>query len=77
MGEFFEVLELEFFIKSFEKILQLATFYWQKDETFKILYERLLMLLITNLEIVHRYFCSLEGISTLHAQVLQRIFVKF
>jgi len=26
MGEFFQVLELEFSIKSFEKIMQLATF---------------------------------------------------
>jgi hypothetical protein len=39
--EFFRVLELEFLVKSFEKILQLATFFRQKDETFKILYKRL------------------------------------
>jgi hypothetical protein len=35
------VFELEFPVKSFEKILQLATFLWQKDETFKMLYKRL------------------------------------
>jgi hypothetical protein len=28
VGEFFRVLEVEFPIKSFEKILQLATFFW-------------------------------------------------
>jgi hypothetical protein len=44
VGEFFQVLELEFSIKSFEKILQLATFFQQKDETFKMLYKRLLKL---------------------------------
>ncbi len=36
VGEFFRVLELEFPIKSFEKILQLATFSRQKNETFKM-----------------------------------------
>jgi hypothetical protein len=41
VGEFFRVLELEFSIKSFGKILQLATFFWQKDETFKMFYRRL------------------------------------
>jgi hypothetical protein len=44
VGEFFRVLELEFPVKSFEKILQLATFSRQKDETFKMLYRRLLKL---------------------------------
>jgi hypothetical protein len=44
MGEFFQVLKLEFPVKSFEKILQLATFFWQKDETLKMLYRRLLKL---------------------------------
>jgi hypothetical protein len=33
MGEFFRVLKLEFLMKSSEKILQLATFSRQKDET--------------------------------------------
>jgi hypothetical protein len=42
MGKFFQVLELEFSIKSFEKKLQLVTFFQQKDETFKMLYRRLL-----------------------------------
>jgi hypothetical protein len=37
VGEFFQILELEFPVKSFEKILQLATFSWQKDETLKML----------------------------------------
>ncbi len=32
---------------------------------------------ITNLEAVHRYLRSLEGTLTFHAQVLQRVFVKF
>jgi hypothetical protein len=82
MGEFFQILELEFPVKSFEKILQLATFFRQKDETLKMLYKRLLKLKedtqsITNLEVTHWYLHSLEGILTLHAQVLQRIFVKF
>jgi hypothetical protein len=44
MGEFFRVLELEFLVKSCEKILQLATFSRQKDETLKMLYRRLLKL---------------------------------
>jgi hypothetical protein len=35
MGEFFQVLELKFLVKSSEKILELATFSRQKDETFK------------------------------------------
>jgi hypothetical protein len=58
MGEFFRVLELEFLIKSYEKILQLTTIFWQKDETFKMFYRRLLKLKedthnITNLEAAH------------------------
>jgi hypothetical protein len=44
VGEFFQVFELEFSIKSSEKILQLATFFRQKNETLKILYKRLLKL---------------------------------
>jgi hypothetical protein len=44
VGEFFRVLELEFPVKSFEKILQLSTFSRQKDETFKMLYMRLFKL---------------------------------
>jgi hypothetical protein len=41
MGEFFQVLKLEFSIKSFEKNLQLATFFRQKEETLKMLYRKL------------------------------------
>jgi hypothetical protein len=64
MGEFFRVLELQFPIKSFEKILQLATFSWQKTETLKMFYRRLLKLKedtesITNLKAAHRHFRSL------------------
>jgi hypothetical protein len=75
VGEFFRVLELEFPVKSSEKILQLATFSRQKDETLKMLYRRLLKLKedtqsITNLEATHRYLRSLEGTPTFHAQVL-------
>jgi len=44
VGEFFRVLELKFPVKSFEKILQLATFSRQKDETLKMLYRRLFKL---------------------------------
>jgi len=44
VGEFFQILELEFLVKSSEKILQLATFFRQKDETLKMLYRRLLKL---------------------------------
>jgi hypothetical protein len=82
VGEFFRILELEFLVKSSEKILQLATFSRQKDETFKMLYKRLLKLKedtqnITDLEAAHRYLRSLEGTPTLHAQVLQRVFAKF
>jgi hypothetical protein len=58
MGEFFQVLELEFLVKSSEFFLQLTTFFRQKDETFKMLYERLLKLKeytysITDLEVAH------------------------
>jgi len=82
MGEFFRNLELEFPVKSSEKILQLATFSRQKDETLKMFYRRLLKLKedtqsITDLEAAHRYLCSLEGTPTLHAEVLQRVFVEF
>jgi len=82
MGEFFQVLELEFPVKSSEKILQLATFIRQKDEALKMLYRRLFKLKkdtqsIIDLEAAHRYLHSLEGIPTLHAQVLQRVFVEF
>ncbi len=44
VGEFFQILELEFLVKSSEIFLQLATFYRQKDETFKMLYKRLFKL---------------------------------
>jgi hypothetical protein len=81
MGEFFQVLELEFSVKNFEKILQLVTFSRQKDETFKMFYRRIFKLKedtksITDLEVTHRYLCSLKGIPTFHAQVLQRVFCK-
>jgi hypothetical protein len=82
VGEFFQVLELEFPVKSSEKILQLATFSRQKEETLKMLYRRPLKLKedtqsITDLEVANRYFRSLEGTLTLHAQVLQRVFAEF
>jgi len=82
VGEFFRILELEFPVKSSEKILQLATFSRQKDETLKIVYRRLFKLKedtqsITDLEAAHRYFRSLEGTPTLHTQVLQRVFAEF
>jgi len=75
VGKFFRILELEFPIKSFEKIIQLTTFFRQKDETLKMLYKRLLKLKedtqsITDLEAAHQYLRSLEGTPTLHAQVL-------
>jgi hypothetical protein len=44
MGELFRVLELEFSVKSSEKILWLANFSWQKDEIFKMFYRRLFKL---------------------------------
>jgi hypothetical protein len=79
VGEFFRVLELEFLVKSSEKILQLATFSRQKDENLKMFYMRLLKLKedtqsITYLDVAHRYFHSLEGTPTFHAQVLQQVF---
>ena len=79
VGEFFRILELEFPVKSSEKILQLATFSRQKGETLKMLYRRLLKLKddtqsITDLEAAHRYLRSLEGTPDLHSQVLQRVF---
>jgi len=54
--EFFRILELEFPVKGFEKIPQLATFSRQKDG--EMLYRRLLKLKedtqsITNLEVAH------------------------
>jgi endonuclease III-like uncharacterized protein len=72
VGEFFRILELEFSVKSFEKILQLATFSRQKDETLKMLYRRLLKLKedtqnIKDLEAAHQYLRSLEGTLTLYA----------
>ncbi len=75
VGEFFRVFGLEFSVKSYEKIPQLATFSRQKDETFKMLYKRLLKLKedirnITNLEVGHQYLCSLESTLTLHAEVM-------
>jgi hypothetical protein len=75
MGEFFRVFKLEFSITSSKFFLQFATFFWQKDETFKRLYKRLLKLKedtqsITDLEAAHWYLCSLEGTPTLHAQLL-------
>jgi len=82
VGEFFRILELEFPIKSSQKILQLATFSRQKDETLKMLYRRLLELKedthsIIDLEAAHRYLHLLEGTPTLHAQVLQWVFAEF
>jgi endonuclease III-like uncharacterized protein len=76
VGEFFQVLELEFLVKSSKKILQFVTFFRQKDETLKMLYRRLLKFKentqsITDLEAAHRYLRSLEGTLTLHVQVLQ------
>jgi hypothetical protein len=71
MGEFFQVLELEFPIKSSKKILQLTTFSRQKDEIVKMLYRRLLKLKedtqsITDLEVTHQYLRSLESTPTFH-----------
>jgi hypothetical protein len=72
VGKFFQVLKLEFSVKSSKKILQLATFFRQKDETLKMFYRRFFKLKedtqsITDLETAHWYFCSLEGTSTFHA----------
>ncbi len=63
--------KVTFLVKSFEKILQFATFFRQKDETLKMLYKRLLKLKkdtqsITDLEAVHWYLRLLEGTPTLH-----------
>jgi hypothetical protein len=82
VGEFFRVLELKFPVKSFEKILQLATFSRQKNETLKMLYRRFLKLKedtqsIIDLEVAHRYLRSLERTPTLHAKVLQWVFAEF
>jgi len=71
VGEFFQVLELEFLVKSSKKILQFATFSRQKDETFKMLYRRFFKFkedtqTIIDLEVAHKYLHSLEGILTLH-----------
>jgi hypothetical protein len=72
VGEFFAIPEIEFPVKSSEKILQLATFARQKDETLKMLYRRLLKLRkdtqsITDLEAASRYLSALEGNLTLHS----------
>jgi len=72
VGEFIQVLKLEFSVKSSKIFLQLATFSQQKDETLKMFYKRLLKLKhntqsITDLKAAHRYLCSLESTSTLHA----------
>ncbi len=82
VAEFFQILELEIRVKSFEKFLQLATFFRQQDENLEMLYRRLLKLKedtqsITDLESAHRYLHSLEGTPTLHVPVLQRVFVEF
>ncbi len=58
-------------VKSSKKILQFATFFRQKDETFKMFYKRLLEFkedtqTIINLEVAHKYLHSLEGILILH-----------
>jgi hypothetical protein len=81
VGEFFQILELEFPIKSSKKMLQLTTFFQQKDETLKMLYRRLLKLKedtqsIADLEVAHWYLRSLESTSTLHAHVLQQVFLQ-
>jgi len=44
VGEFFQVLKLEFPVKSSKKILQFTIFFRQKDETLKMLYKRFLKL---------------------------------
>jgi hypothetical protein len=69
-------------VKSFEKILHLATFSWQEDETLKMLYRKLFKLKediqnITDLEVAHRYLRSLKGTPTFHVLVLQWVFAKF
>jgi hypothetical protein len=70
VGEFFRILELKFLVKSSEKNLQLATFR-HKDETLKMLYNRLLKLKedtqsIIDLEAARQYLRSLKGILTFH-----------
>jgi hypothetical protein len=82
VGKLFQVLELEFLVKSSKKNLELATFFRQKDETLKMLYKRLFKLKedtqnIIDLEVAHQYVRSLEGTPTFHAQVLQQVFVEF
>jgi hypothetical protein len=82
VGEFLRILELEFLVKSSEKILQLVTFSRQRDETLKMLYRRLFKLKedtqsITDLEAAHQYLRLLESTPTLHAQVLQWVFAEF
>ncbi len=44
VGELFWNLELELPVKSSKKLLQLATFSWQKGKTFKMLNKRFLKL---------------------------------
>jgi hypothetical protein len=82
VGEFFRGLELEFLIKSSEKVLEFTNFFRQKDETLKMLFKRLLKLKkdthsIIDLKATHQYLRSLEGTLTLHAHVLQQVFVEF
>ncbi len=82
VGELFQVHELKFPVKSSKKNLQLTTFFRQKDETFKMLYRRLLKLKeniqsIIDLEATHWYLRLLESTLTLHVKVLQWVFVKF
>jgi hypothetical protein len=72
VGEFFRILELEFPVKSFEKILELATFSRQKDGNLKMLYRRLFKLKedtqsIIDLKAAHQYLRLLEGTLTFHA----------
>jgi hypothetical protein len=72
VGEFFQILELEFPVKSFGHV---TNFFRQKDETLEMLYKRLLKLKedtqnIVDLEVAHWYLRLLKGTSTLHAQVL-------
>jgi len=62
--------------------MKFATFSRQKDETFKMLYKRLLKLKedtqnITDLEAAHQYLHLLKSTLTLHAKVLQWVFAKF
>jgi hypothetical protein len=80
-GNSFEFLSWNFRSRVLKKILQLATYSRQKDETLKMMYMRFFKLkedthsITSNLEATHRYLRSLEGPLTLHAQVLQRVFV--